>query len=276
LILNACGCVRSERTALEALKYNGWELEAALEAYFNHCALASPSSLLVAFSEQRPVPPVVCQALSPLFSRNARVRGISAAGAFGGPKVDTAKIEAFFDAYKDESGELVGVDGVIKLCEDLGVGEEDVVMLVIAWLLKAAKMAEFTKEEWVSGFSRLGIESLDALKGQLADLRGKVDDPAAFKDIYTFAFGAKDERLLLHTIFWVKKTIICQDRLGTSVKKSSGNKKKACVSGSRVLQGGGAEVDQPGDGDLRVGSTAEGQVRAGIDAKNGLFNAIYI
>eukprot|EP01046_Picozoa_sp_COSAG06_P117261 COSAG06_NODE_64314_length_260_cov_0.484472_1_plen_81_part_01 len=74
-------------------------------------------------------------------------------------------------------GELVGVDGVIKLCEDLGVGEEDVVMLVIAWLLKAAKMAEFTKEEWVSGFSRLGIESLDALKGQLADLRGKVDDP---------------------------------------------------------------------------------------------------
>ena len=99
--------MRSERTALEALKYNGWELEAALEAYFNHCALASPSSLLVAFSEQRPVPPVVCQALSPLFSRNARVRGISAAGAFGGPKVDTAKIEAFFDAYKDESGELV-------------------------------------------------------------------------------------------------------------------------------------------------------------------------
>ena len=60
----------------------------------------------------------------------------------------------------------VGVDGVIKLCEDLEVGEgplpahpravpvtsltcvppaEDVVMLVIAWLLKAAKMAEFTK-----------------------------------------------------------------------------------------------------------------------------------
>ena len=61
----------------------------------------------------------------------------------------------------------VGVDGVIKLCEDLEVGEgpltvsihalrwsfvslvchhaEDVVMLVLAWLLKAAKMAEFTK-----------------------------------------------------------------------------------------------------------------------------------
>ena len=65
------------------------------------------------------------------------------------------------------------MDGVIKLCEDLEVGEgplscpsidhesirpnrsltmcasrataEDVVMLVIAWLLKAAKMAEFTK-----------------------------------------------------------------------------------------------------------------------------------
>ena len=28
-----------------------------------------------------------------------------------------------------------------------------------------------------------------ALKGQLADLRSKVDDPASFKEIYTFAFG---------------------------------------------------------------------------------------
>ena len=34
---------------------------------------------------------------------------------------------------------------MIKLCEDLGVGEEDVVLLVIAWLLKAQKMAEFSK-----------------------------------------------------------------------------------------------------------------------------------
>ena len=35
------------RTALEALKYCGWELEAALEAYFNHCAPPpSPSSSL--------------------------------------------------------------------------------------------------------------------------------------------------------------------------------------------------------------------------------------
>jgi hypothetical protein len=30
-----------------------------------------------------------------------------AAGAFGGPQVDTAKIEAFFDGYKDEGGESV-------------------------------------------------------------------------------------------------------------------------------------------------------------------------
>ena len=30
---------------------------------------------------------------------------------------------------------------------------------------------------------------LQALKGQLADLRSKVDDPASFKEIYTFAFG---------------------------------------------------------------------------------------
>ena len=30
-----------------------------------------------------------------------------AAGAFGGPQVDTAKIEAFFDAYKEADGDVV-------------------------------------------------------------------------------------------------------------------------------------------------------------------------
>ena len=32
-----------------------------------------------------------------------------AAGAFGGPKVDTAKIEAFFEIYKDPEGEGVSI-----------------------------------------------------------------------------------------------------------------------------------------------------------------------
>ena len=167
-----------ERTALEALKYCGWELEAALEAYFNHCA--PPPS---------PPPPVLCSA--PLQRRRSRrlVRGW-AAGAFGGgPKVDTAKIEEFFEAYKEEGGDAVGVDGVIKLCEDLGVGEEDVVMLVIAWELKAQKMAAFSKDEWMSGFTRLGIEGLDKLKAELGGLRSKLEDDVAFKEVYGFAFG---------------------------------------------------------------------------------------
>ena len=33
--------------------------------------------------------------------------GARAAGAFGGPQVDTAKIEAFFDAYKEADGDAV-------------------------------------------------------------------------------------------------------------------------------------------------------------------------
>jgi len=103
--------------------------------------------------------------------------------------VDTAKIEEFFEAYKEEGGDAVGVDGVIKLCEDLGVGEEDVVMLVIAWELKAQKMAAFSKDEWMSGFTRLGIEGLDKLKAELGGLRSKLEDDVAFKEVYGFAFG---------------------------------------------------------------------------------------
>ena len=43
-------------------------------------------------------------------------------------------------ACTEADADHIGVDGVIKLCEDLGVDAEDIIMLVIAWELKVPSL----------------------------------------------------------------------------------------------------------------------------------------
>ena len=109
---------RSERTALEAFKFSGWTLEGALEAYFNHCALALSVSLPLPLPLALPRSVCACVCVCVRVRARACVcvsaysRRFPAAGAFGGPQVDTAKIEAFFGAYKDEGADVVRRSGV--------------------------------------------------------------------------------------------------------------------------------------------------------------------
>lgn len=42
-----------------------------------------------------------------------------------------------------------------KLCEDIGVEPENVVMLVLAWKMNARQMGFFTQQEWLRGLMDL-------------------------------------------------------------------------------------------------------------------------
>ena len=42
-----------------------------------------------------------------------------------------------------------------KFCEDIGVEPENLVMLVIAWMLDAKQMGFFTHTEWMNGMTKL-------------------------------------------------------------------------------------------------------------------------
>lgn len=64
----------------------------------------------------------------------------------------------------DAGSDIIGVDGITSLCADLGVDPADIVMLVLAFHLKADIMCEFTKEEWGGGLARLGCDSLEKLR----------------------------------------------------------------------------------------------------------------
>jgi len=48
-----------------------------------------------------------------------------------------------------------GPEGMEKLCEDIGVEPENVVMLVLAWKMNARQMGFFTQQEWLRGLMDL-------------------------------------------------------------------------------------------------------------------------
>src|SRR4051812_47685303 len=55
----------------------------------------------------------------------------------------------------DDARETISVDGMINYCAALRVDPEDVVMLVMAWNLKAEKIGEFKKEGFIEGWTKL-------------------------------------------------------------------------------------------------------------------------
>lgn len=60
------------------------------------------------------------------------------------------------DVLEDEGGDEIAIDGTIKLCEDLEVDPEDVVMLAVAYELKSPKVGEWSRAGWVEGWKGLG------------------------------------------------------------------------------------------------------------------------
>ena len=61
-------------------------------------------------------------------------------------------LDELFCTYADESKLVIGVDGIIQFCNDIGVSLEDPVMLVISWLMNASEQGQYTKDEFVGGF----------------------------------------------------------------------------------------------------------------------------
>lgn len=99
----------------------------------------------------------------------------------------------FHEYASAEKSDVIGPEGMEKFCEDIGVEPENVVMLCLAWKLKAEQMGFFTLNEWVRGMTELQCDSTEKLKCKLDDLRGLLSDPVAFKNIFRFAYDfAKD------------------------------------------------------------------------------------
>ncbi|KIM24530.1 hypothetical protein M408DRAFT_75899 [Serendipita vermifera MAFF 305830] len=127
---------------------------------------------------------------------------------------DVKKIGALFDSYKgghcpknsyrrgltlevplDSDTGNIGIDGTLKLCEDLGVNPEDVVMLAVAYELKSPGVGEWTRQGWVDGWKNLQCDQIQQMKAAIAQLSSKLsNDTDYFRSVYNFTFDfAKTE-----------------------------------------------------------------------------------
>ncbi|XP_007552413.1 PREDICTED: DCN1-like protein 5 isoform X3 [Poecilia mexicana] len=114
-----------------------------------------------------------------------QVRGVKPNGAerqFSGKKC-----LAWFHKYAGAE-KMVGPEAMEKFCDDIGVEPENIIMLVLAWHLGASKMGYFTKDEWLSGMTVLQCDCTERLQSKLDYMRSELNDAAAFKNIYRYAF----------------------------------------------------------------------------------------
>lgn len=131
-------------------------------------------------------------------------------------RLDHRVLEALFQKYKDPHDDIVSVDGISTFCQDLGVDPADIVMLVLSWHMSAATMCEYSKEEFVNGLARLGVDSVEKLKRRLPDVRNELRDEHKFREIYNFAFAWAKEKgqkcLQLDTAVAMWKLIFSDER----------------------------------------------------------------
>lgn len=159
-----------EKTALFCLQSHDWKIDVASDAYFQNPDLYLKD-------------PKAC--------------------------VDRKRLDSLYNKYRDpHETEKIGADGVISFLTDLSLHPEDRQVLIIAWKLKAGTQCEFTREEFMTGMSELGCDSVEKLKQKLTALDSELKDVTKFRDLYYFTFnyaknpGQKNLDLDMAIAYW--------------------------------------------------------------------------
>lgn len=104
--------------------------------------------------------------------------------------VDRKKLETLYNKYRDHSEpDKIGMEGVIRLLEDLHLDPGSRLVLLLAWKCKAATQCEFSAEEFNTGMTELGCDSIDKLRNKLPCLEKEIQEGNKFKDFYQFTFN---------------------------------------------------------------------------------------
>lgn len=101
------------------------------------------------------------------------------------------RLQTLFETFADpEDKEVMDMDGISRLCQELGLdASEDVRALVLLWKLGArAKPGELAKAEFDSGMRSMGADSLEQLKRSVPALDPGFMDHKTFRDFYRFCF----------------------------------------------------------------------------------------
>jgi len=93
----------------------------------------------------------------------------------------------FFLSYTGENQDIIDPHGLIKFVTDLDIIPNDVALLVLGFHMEASIMGVFTKDEFISGLSKLKANSIGAIREMLPKLREELKVEKQFTEIYKYA-----------------------------------------------------------------------------------------
>ena len=145
------------KEAITLLTAHDWDVQAAVNAYFNSGASSS-------------------------------------GGGGGGGDVDEAALTALFEKYKDANCDSILLEGMQTWCGDIEVDPMDKLMLVICFNLEAKVMCEFTRDEFVGGWASLGVDSVQGMKDSFPRMQAELENsPARFAEFYSYVYDFAKE-----------------------------------------------------------------------------------
>ncbi|KAK8786465.1 hypothetical protein V5799_023758 [Amblyomma americanum] len=117
------------------------------------------------------------------------------------PRHSEARALALFEKYRDPEEDAVLAEGIVRLCDDLGVRPEEFRVLLLAWKFGAQQMCRFTRDEFLSGCRALRADSVSAIQARFPELVSEAREPTRFRDLYrfTFRFGLETGQRTLPT-----------------------------------------------------------------------------
>lgn len=84
--------------------------------------------------------------------------------------------------------DMIGPSGIEKMCEDIGIGLDDISLLIMAWHVGAMRAGYFSREEWMK-LSNFGITSLATLKSRVMQFPKDVANTDNLKRLFMFTFN---------------------------------------------------------------------------------------
>jgi len=147
----------SEKIATDILKKNNWKVENSLDDYY------------------------------------ANTKKYTGSSSSSSSKVDKTKLTKVFDKYAGTEGKEKDVmfgDKLGLFFKEAGVDpeKEGAVTLGVAWKLKAKTLGEFSRTEFIDGWTALGCDEVAKMKGEIASIKSSLQSKTSFRDFYRWLF----------------------------------------------------------------------------------------
>lgn len=99
------------------------------------------------------------------------------------------KLAPLWAKFAGSGSDIMDIDGTISFVQNLGIALEDEAVLAVAYELSAPSVGIFKRAEWLDGWGRLGCDSLEKMRTEVAQLARRMhEDKAYFERVYRFVF----------------------------------------------------------------------------------------